>query len=123
MAWTVRIVAAVLLAAIMFVMNKVAHLAVEAGFLAWLALMAGIFWLAFAIENKDRAAEERPRYSWRDARELIPIGIGAIGLILAMLVYSYGSHEIGGVLIFVAFGSWVGWNAYEVRKERQRADH
>ena len=107
----------------MFVMNKIAHLAVETGFLAWLTLMAGIFWLAFAIENNDRSAEGRPRYSWSDARELIPIGIGAIGLILAMLVYIYGSHGVGGVLIFVAFAAWVGWNAYEVRKERQRAGH
>ena len=61
----------------MFGWYEVAHTVVAMGFVPWLLLMCGIFWVGLKIENHDRAVEGRPPYSWydagRDAREVLPV--------------------------------------------------
>jgi hypothetical protein len=73
----IRIFCLVLFLAIMFGMYQLAHAAVAVGFIPWLALMVGIFWVGIKIENHDRAVEGRAPYSWydagRDAREVLPV--------------------------------------------------
>ena len=73
----IRIIVAVVFFAAMAVVAKLAHIVVDLGFVPWLLAMAFIFWVGIAIENRDRAAEGRPRYSaydaGRDVRSLAPV--------------------------------------------------
>lgn len=69
MTWTVRIILAGIFFAVMFGVKQVAHIAVDAGPLAWLALMGIIFWVGISIENSDRRKAGTPSYSWTDARK------------------------------------------------------
>lgn len=79
----VRVAVAIVFFAVMaIVVRPFIHFVVDLGFIPWLAMMAGIFWWGISIENRDRARDGRPSYSWGEARELVmPLGI--LGAIIA----------------------------------------
>jgi hypothetical protein len=86
MAWVFRIVFFGIFLALMAGYREVVHAVVDAGPIAWLLLMGGIFWIGLAIENAGRRAERRPLYSWHEAREIvIPVGYLAIIWIIWVL--------------------------------------
>lgn len=60
--WPIRILAAAIFFAIMFGVDKLAHVAVAMGFIPWLLLMVGIVWVTIKIENHDRAVDGSPPY-------------------------------------------------------------
>lgn len=62
--------------------REIAHAVVDAGAVTWLAVMAGIFWAGITIENRDRAVDGRPPYSWADARQDLAGPIGVLGAVL-----------------------------------------
>jgi hypothetical protein len=73
-----RVAVAIVFIAIMaLVVKPFVHAVVDLGFIPWLFMMGGLFWIAIKIENRDRMAAERPSYSWydvgQDARYLAPI--------------------------------------------------
>lgn len=84
--WTVRIILGVIFFAAMFGVREVAHIAVDAGPFAWLALMGAIFGVGIWMENRDRVAAGRPSYSWSDARKDM---LGPLSLLAAVLAVAY----------------------------------
>jgi hypothetical protein len=87
MTWPIRIVLAGIFLAVMAGVRLGVHAAVDAGPIPWLLMMGGIFAAALAIENAGRRAEQRPLYSWSEARELImPLGCLAAILVVAALL-------------------------------------
>jgi hypothetical protein len=79
---TIRIAAAVLFFVAMLGVREFAHVVVDAGALAWLAAMTGIFLVGLRIENRDRAAAGRPPYSWADARSDLAGPLSVLGAVL-----------------------------------------
>ena len=56
---------------------------VDLGFWPWVALMGLILWGGIWLENRQRAIDERPAYSFAEARELL-IPLGALAAVLAV---------------------------------------
>jgi hypothetical protein len=74
--------------ALMFLWKTAVHATVDLGFIPWLFLIGGVFWVAIGIENRDRRRDGKPLYSWREAGELFaPLSVAAI----IVLAYSYSA--------------------------------
>jgi hypothetical protein len=124
MVWTyaTRVLAAALFTALMYGVNKLAHIVVDLGAVAWLVSMAALFWMGIAIENADRKLDGRALYSLRESRELLmPLGVLA-ALIVGCWIIDYRERPaLVDWWIFAIAAIWVTWNVIELRKER-RAD-
>jgi hypothetical protein len=83
----IRALVALIFFSLMFTWKRTVHEVVDLGFIPWLFLMAGVFWIAIKIENSDRKASGRPSYSWNEARELVA-PLSALAAIIAV-AYCY----------------------------------
>lgn len=75
-----RIAVVIIFIAVMSAIKPVVRAVAEMGFVAWLAMMGCILFVAIMMENRKRAAEGRVPYSWAESHELIMplLGLAAI---------------------------------------------
>lgn len=75
-----RIVVVIIFIAVMSAIKPVVRAVAEMGFIAWLAMIGGILFVAILMENRKRATEGRVPYSWAESHELIMplIGLGMV---------------------------------------------
>jgi hypothetical protein len=63
-----RVAVAIVFIAIMaLIVRPFVHFVVDLGFIPWLLMMGGIFWIGVKIENRDRAIDGSPPYSAYEA--------------------------------------------------------
>jgi hypothetical protein len=78
----VRIIVAVLFFAAMVGWRWFAHVAADAGPVAWVLVFTGLGVVGYVVTNRDEKAAGRPGYAWAQARRELVFPLGGVVAIL-----------------------------------------